>query len=77
MTDTTIEDGFGSEWAKCTHPLCDLHVCRPGKAQCNKWCDYIDAMGCLEVSAAHIDTLLDHISWQRDYIRRIEDAGDE
>ena len=31
-----VEDGFGSTWVK-HGPDCDLHVVRPGKAQCN--CD--------------------------------------
>lgn len=29
-----VKDGFGSEWLRCG-PGCDLHVVRPGKAQCN------------------------------------------
>jgi hypothetical protein len=33
----SVEDGFGSVWAKCEHPKCGLEVVRPGKAQC--WCD--------------------------------------
>ena len=32
--DEVVEDGFGSTWAKCG-PGCDLHVVRPGKAQCD------------------------------------------
>jgi hypothetical protein len=34
---STIFDGFGSEWSKCSNPECGLHVVRPGKVQC--WCD--------------------------------------
>jgi len=33
----TIEDGFGSCWARCK-PDCQLEVVRPGKCQCND-CD--------------------------------------
>lgn len=33
----TINDGFGSEWSKCSKKDCGLHVVRPGKVQC--WCD--------------------------------------
>lgn len=32
--DDQVSDGFGSTWVKCS-PTCDLHVVRPGKAQCN------------------------------------------
>ncbi len=35
-----VADGFGSEWVKCSHPLCDLEVVRPGKVQCSDWCEY-------------------------------------
>lgn len=30
----TIEDGFGSCWARCSKD-CELEVVRPGKVQCN------------------------------------------
>ena len=29
-----VEDGHGSTWVKCG-PGCDLHVVRPGEAQCS------------------------------------------
>lgn len=32
--DQVVTDGFGSEWLKCDRNDCDLHVVRPGKAQC-------------------------------------------
>lgn len=34
----TIDDGFGSEWPLCDKPDCQLHVVRPGKAECQR-CD--------------------------------------
>lgn len=30
-----IHDGFGSCWDRCGDD-CDLHIVRPGKAQCNE-----------------------------------------
>lgn len=30
-----VADGHGNEWPKCGRADCDLHVCRPGKSQCN------------------------------------------
>ena len=33
-TPITISDGMGGQWPKCSSPLCDLHVVRPGKVQC-------------------------------------------
>ncbi len=30
----TVEDSHGAIWEKCS-PICDLHVVRPGKVQCN------------------------------------------
>lgn len=38
----SVEDGFGSVWAKCSHPQCGLAVVRPGKVQC--WCDDPDGV---------------------------------
>ena len=36
-----IEDGHGGTWMRCDHPVCDLHVVRPGKVQCSDYCtDY-------------------------------------
>lgn len=32
--DDTIDDGFGNAWVRCGSD-CDMHVVRPGKAQCN------------------------------------------
>jgi hypothetical protein len=41
INTNTIEDGFGSCWARCTlRDLCGLHVVRPGKVQCA--CDDVD-----------------------------------
>jgi hypothetical protein len=34
VTHSTVEDGFGSAWERCG-PGCDLHIVRPGKAQCS------------------------------------------
>lgn len=34
----SVADGFGNEWRRCAHPKCDLHVVRPGKAQCSNYC---------------------------------------
>jgi hypothetical protein len=34
-----VDDGFGNAWAKCGHSECDLHVVRPGKVQCNRYCE--------------------------------------
>lgn len=31
-----VEDGFGSAWEKCGLADCDLHVVRPGTAQCTR-----------------------------------------
>lgn len=30
-----VEDGHGGAWVKCDRADCDLHVVRPGKAQCS------------------------------------------
>jgi hypothetical protein len=40
-SEELVEDGFGSTWSKCSHPLCDLQVVRPGKSQCSNWCNFI------------------------------------
>jgi hypothetical protein len=37
--EQTVADDFGSVWVK-HGPDCDLHVVRPGKAQCNCPLDY-------------------------------------
>lgn len=34
MTERTIDDGFGNTWMRCAFEDCDLHVVRPGYAQC-------------------------------------------
>ena len=39
----SIEDGFGSCWAKCDKPDCGLQVVRPGKVQCH--CDSLCSCG--------------------------------
>jgi len=39
VEDLYVEDGFGSVWRKCGREECDLHVVRPGKAQCCGVCD--------------------------------------
>lgn len=63
----TVEDGFGSVWVKCKHPLCDLEVVRPGKCQCSDWCDFVDALGDPETSSRHVDALIERIQTERDY----------
>lgn len=73
----TIEDGFGSSCTTCPHPLCDLQVVRPGKFQCDDWCDHVDAMGDLEVSEEHIAKLLEHIAWLTAELNRRWEADDE
>ena len=74
MSDT-IEDGFGSVWTKCGHPLCDLHVCRPGKSQCSDWCDYLEPEQW--ASKEHADQLISHIAWLEQLNSQLEDELDE
>jgi len=35
-----IEDGHGNYWFKCEAEDCDLHVTRPGRAQCIGHCKF-------------------------------------
>lgn len=43
-----IEDGHGSYWFKCNADDCDLHVVRPGKAQCHGRCEFDDHQGWMQ-----------------------------
>jgi hypothetical protein len=76
----TINDGFGSVWRTCSHPLCDLHVCRPGKAQCSEWCDYVNIDGTHGRgwrSRDHVNQLLEHIAWLEQMNSQLEDQLDQ
>lgn len=55
-----VDDGFGSTWTKCLHPLCDLQVVRPGKVQCSDWCEHHDDNSEAHVSAEHVLKLIAH-----------------
>lgn len=57
----TAEDGFGSVWLKCKHPLCDLQVVRPGKCQCSDWCDFNTPETSL--SSEHVEKLIQQVKW--------------
>lgn len=51
--DANLSDGFGSEWACCENPGCDIQIVRPGKVQCSVEClfdlaDYCDYCGWVE-----------------------------
>ena len=60
-----ISDDHGSTWEKCGLPECDLHVVRPGKAQCNEHCapDIIDAL--IELNHPVAADAADEIELQR------------